>query len=142
MNGIKFKGRTIAVDLAVDKTRFESHKNSIKQEDKKKNENKNKSFEDGDDEEINEGEDEDEEGEEEEGSEIEEEEDIDDDEEELEGEENEVEEEEEEEESQNEDFSCTIFVRNISYDVGQSEFRDFFRQIGPIEYAKVDIFFF
>lgn len=44
------------------------------------------------------------------------------------------------EETKNEDYSSTIFVRNVSYEVGQSEFRDFFKKFGPIDYAKVITF--
>ncbi len=130
---MKYKGRTIAVDLAVDKTRFETQKNTMLQGTKKKEEHKNDKIfeqkEDDDDMNDNEDEDDDDEEIESEDEEIEEEND--------EADKEEEQEEEEEEEDQKEDFSQTIFIRNISFDIGQSEFRDFFKKFGPIEYAKV-----
>lgn len=135
LNGTQFRGRTIAVDLSVEKRRFEAQKQSMNIEQSKNMAgNRNKSFENGDDELENAEEKSDNEMEEEEESEIEDDEDEEVDDGDADEEENGTEEEEEE---QKEDFSSTIFVRNISYDVGQSEFRDFFKKFGRLEYAKV-----
>jgi len=125
------------LDLAVEKTRFESNK-PAQDETKKGKENKKKTQDDSDIEQDGEDDDEEEDDEEEEEEEDDEEEDdeeVGEDEEAEEGEEEAKE--EEEDDNSHEDFTCTLFVRNISYEVGQSEFRSFFQKFGPVEYAKV-----
>ena len=43
--------------------------------------------------------------------------------------------------NEEEDLSCSVFVRNISYDVTEKDFRDYFKQFGVIKLAKVIINF-
>ena len=158
MNNTKFKGRTILLDLAVEKEKFvtqkgdqvpkktdsgeakkskeagddifksKSHKSEEKMDEEEEEEEEDEGYDDED-------EDEEEEDEEEDEDENEDEDDKEDGAEET----KEGKDEENEEEDRKEDLNSTIFVKNISFDVGQSEFRDFFKKFGQLWYAKVRI---
>jgi RNA recognition motif-containing protein len=41
------------------------------------------------------------------------------------------------ERNRNEDLNNTIFVRNVSFDTDESEFKEFFKEFGEIQFAKV-----
>lgn len=149
LNETQYKGRTILLDLSVDKKKYESAKGqtqtpkntSDEKEDLEPEEEKTavkskpnhrpqskkkKDF----DEEEEEEDDVDADDERDDQEEDEEEEDDD---------EAEKNSDEEEEERPPEDMSNTIFVRNISYEVREPEFKKFWQTFGHIFYAKVSI---
>jgi len=51
--------------------------------------------------------------------------------------ENEIEEEVPIQKKEKEDLSCTLFVRNISFETTEFEFKEFCNGLGEIEYAKL-----
>lgn len=129
--GLKIDGREVAVDYAVEKSKWEQVK---EEEDEKEDE------EDEDDEDDEEDE-EDEEDEDENGEEDEDNDDDDDDNESEETDEEELEingaleEKSETKPKPNRQEAFTIFVRNIPYDATAESLKEHFKQFGPVKYA-------
>lgn len=128
MNGSKWKGRNIVLDLAVSKNEF---KEATGQDKKEEEEEKKKAAA-----KEQKGEKKDEEEGEEEGEE-EEDEDDDDEEEEEEEEDPEIKKAANKKQFAGEDLTKTCFVRNLSYDITDKDLREFCETFGKVEMAKV-----
>lgn len=120
--GLKIDGREVAVDLAVEKSKWEAQKEEEKDEEKEEDSEKDEEDEEKDEEK-------DEENEDESGSDLE---GSDEDFDEL----NEVKSDEEEEHKpRNKQEAFSVFVRNIPYDADQESLEEHFAKFGPVKYA-------
>lgn len=136
--GLKIEGREVAVDFAIEKSKWEAYK---------KDEEDEESEEEDENEEANTSDDHEEKEEDDEESEDAEIEDVDSDEADVEGEnedESDIEldsdeevsdKEEEQRPKQNRQENYSIFVRNIPYDADEDTLKDHFEKFGPVKYA-------
>lgn len=132
--GLKIDGREVAVDLAIEKSKWEQ----VREEDKstaREREVKEESEEDvevkeEEDSEVDSENEDDSEFDELNGDKVKEEDDMDED-----DDEEEEEEEEEEKEKQNRQDAYSVFVRNIPYDADKESLTTHFNQFGPVKYA-------
>lgn len=125
--GLKIDGREVAVDLAVEKSKWEAvkEKEEEKEEDSEDDEAGDKSI-DGNDPEQDDDDDSDEEADDKSFEELNE---LND---EL---DSELEEEEEDIKPKNRQEPYSVFVRNIPYDADQDSLKEHFGQFGPVKYA-------
>lgn len=124
--GLKIDGREVAVDLAVEKSKWEEDKVEEEEESEESGDEDDKEEEDEDEEDDEENDEEDEEDEDEEDEDDMEEDDEDDEAEKA---------EEEQKPKKNKQEAFSIFIRNIPYDTTAEDLKEHFQKFGPVKYA-------